>query len=148
MKQRMDYKKAEPKVYEAMSFMEKTVKGFGIEPKLLELIKVRASQINGCGFCLDMHSKDARKIGESEQRLYAVAAWWETPFFSEEEQVALKLTEEATLISKKGVTDETYQKAIALFGENGFAQLLLAIITINGWNRIAVATHLAPAKTE
>jgi AhpD family alkylhydroperoxidase len=148
MKQRLDYKTAEPKLYEAMLFMEKTTKGFDIEPKLLELIKIRASQLNGCGFCLDMHARDARKIGESEQRLYTVAAWWETPFFSEEEQVALKLTEEVTLISKKGVSDETYQKAIALFGEKGFARLLLAIITINGWNRIAVATHLAPPKTE
>lgn len=148
MKQRLDYKTAEPKVYEAMSFMEKATKNFGIEPKLLELIKIRASQLNGCGYCLDMHTKDARKIGESEQRLYTVAAWWETPFFSEEEQAALKLTEEVTLISKKGVSDETYQKVVTLFGEKGFAQLLLAIITINGWNRIAVATHLIPPKAE
>lgn len=148
MKQRLDYKTAEPKLYEAISFMEKTTNGFGIEPKLLELIKIRASQLNGCGFCLDMHARDARKIGETEQRLYTVAAWWETPFFSEGEQVALKLTEEVTLISKGGVNEETYKKAVALFGEKGFAQLLLAIITINGWNRIAVATHLAPSKAE
>ena len=148
MKQRLDYKTAEPKVYEAMSFMEKATKNFSIEPKLLELIKIRASQLNGCGYCLDMHTKDARKIGESEQRLYTIAAWWETLFFSEEEQAALKLTEEVTLISKKGVSDETYQKVVTLFGEKGFAQLLLAIITINGWNRIAVATHLIPPKAE
>lgn len=148
MKQRGNYKTAEPKVYEAMLFMEKTTKDFGIEPKLLELIKIRASQLNGCGFCLDMHARDARKIGETERRLYTVAAWWETSFFTEKEQAALKLTEEVTFISKKGVSDETYQNVVALFGEKGFTQLLLAIITINGWNRIAVATHLALPKIE
>lgn len=144
MKQRMEIKKLEPRIYDAMLVAEKTVSQFGIEPRMLELIKIRASQLNGCGYCLDMHAKDARKLGETEQRLYTVAAWRETPFFSEQEKVALMLTEEVTHISKHGVSDEVYQKSVALLGEKLVAQILFAIMTINNWNRLAITCHTMP----
>lgn len=145
MKSRMSIKEVEPKVYDAMLAAVRIAKDFDIDPKLRELIKIRVSQINGCGFCLNMHVKDARKIGETDQRLDTLAAWWETPFFSEKEQAALKLAEEMTFISKQGITDTTYERAVQLFGEKGVAQLTLEILIINNWNRIAISTHLMPA---
>src|ERR1700758_629073 len=99
MKARMDINKAEPGIYQAMAAADKVVKGFNIDPKLKELVKVRVSQINGCGYCIDYHTKDALALGETNQRLFALSAWWETPFFSDEEQAALKLIEEVTHIS-------------------------------------------------
>lgn len=145
MKSRMSIKEVEPKVYEAMLTAARIAKDFDIDPKLRELIKIRVSQINGCGYCLNMHVKDARKIGETDQRLDTLAAWWETPFFSDKEQAALKLAEEMTFISKQGITDSTYERAVQLFGEKGVAQLTLEILIINNWNRIAISTHLMPA---
>lgn len=142
MKARMDLKAVEPKVYEAMSAAEKQISNFNLEPKLVELIKIRVSQINGCGYCLNLHTRDARKKGETEQRLYTLSAWWETPFFTEEEQAALKLAEEVTLIAQHGVSDTVYERAVNIFGEQKFAQLILAILTINSWNRIAISTHM------
>ncbi|HEX5167768.1 MAG TPA: carboxymuconolactone decarboxylase family protein [Cyclobacteriaceae bacterium] len=142
MNARMSIKHIEPKVYDAMGAAEKIIQGFDIDPKLRELIKVRVSQINGCGYCINMHTRDARKLGETEQRLYALSAWWEVPFFSDEEQAALKLAEEVTMISAHGVTDETFAKAILHFGEQKVAQLILIIMTINSWNRIAISTHM------
>jgi AhpD family alkylhydroperoxidase len=118
---------------------------FDIDPKLLELIKIRVSQINGCGYCLNKHALDARKIGESEQRLYTLAAWWETNFFTEEEEAVLKLAEELTNVSVGGVSDAVYEQAVKYFGMKGVAQLILAVIAINGWNRFAIATHMIPA---
>lgn len=137
----MDINKAEPGIYRAMFAADKAVKDFDIDPKLKELIKVRVSQINGCGYCINSHTKDALAIGETNQRLFALSAWWETPFFTNEEQAALKLAEEVTNISQ-GVSDSTYQRAVQLFGEQGVAQLIFISIAINSWNRIAIPVHM------
>ncbi len=142
MKSRISINDLEPRIYQAMSASDKQIELFKLDPKLKELIKVRASQINGCGYCINMHAKDARKLGETEQRLYALSAWWKTPFFTEEEQVALKLTEEVTLISNHGVSDEVFENALSTFGQQMVAQLIFTIITTNSWNRIAIATHM------
>ena len=112
------------------------------DPTLKELIKMRASQINGCAYCLDMHTEDALKMGESSRRIFALSVWHESHLFSEEERALLQLTEEITKISEKGVTDETYEKAMHFFGEQTTAQIIMLIITINAWNRIAVTTRL------
>jgi AhpD family alkylhydroperoxidase len=141
MKSRMDINKAEPGIYLAMSAADKVVKGFDIDRKLKELIKVRVSQINGCGYCINYHTKDALALGETNQRLFALSAWWETPFFTEEEQAALKLAEEVTRISH-GVSDDTYQTALKFFGEQKLAQLIFIAITINSWNRVAIPVHM------
>jgi len=141
METRINIKKVEPAAYEAMYGLEKYISTTNINPILLELIKMRASQINGCAFCLNMHSKDARKIGETEQRLYLLNAWKETTLFTEEEKAVLALTEEVTLISNH-VSDETYRNASRFFNEQDLARLIMAIITINAWNRIAIATKL------
>lgn len=142
MKTRLKIKDIEPGVYAAMFAAEKELSRFHLDPKLRELIKIRVSQINGCGYCLNLHSKDARKLGETEQRLYTLSAWWEVPFFTEEEGAALRLAEEITLISNHGLSDEVYEKAVSVFGEQKVAQLILAIITINSWTRIAISTHM------
>jgi AhpD family alkylhydroperoxidase len=141
MKSRMNINAAEPRIYKAMTVAENQIKEFAIDPKLKELIKVRVSQINGCGYCIDYHSKDSLALGETNQRLFALSAWWETPFFSDEEQAALKLAEEVTNISH-GVSDETYQNSLKFFGETGVAQIIFIAITINGWNRIAIPVHM------
>ena len=142
MKPRMRINRIEPCVYEAMQAADKIIKGFEIEPRLKELIKVRVSQINGCGYCLNIHTGDAIKAGETAQRLYTLSAWRETAFFTEAEQAAFRLAEEVTQISAFGVSDETYNRAVELMGEQKTAQLILIIITINSWNRIALATHM------
>ena len=142
MKSRMSIKEAEPRIYQAMALADKQIEEFTIDPKLKELIKVRVSQINGCGYCIDSHSGDALALGESTQRLLALAAWWETPFFSDEERAALKLAEEVTRISEHGVSDETYENALKYFDKQGVAQLIFIAITINGWNRIAIPVHM------
>ena len=141
MKARMDINKAEPGIYQVMFAADKVVKGFDIDPKLKELIKVRISQINGCGYCINYHTKDALALGETNQRLFALSAWWETPFFTEEEQAALKLAEEVTHIAN-GVSDDTYNQAVTLFGEQKVAQLIFIAITINSWNRVAIPVHM------
>lgn len=133
---------AEPKIYKAMDAADKAIAAFTLEPGLVELIKLRASQINGCGYCINTHSKDARKTGETEQRVFAISAWWETPFFTDAERAALKLTEEITRISDKGLSEDTYQQALHHFGESGVAQLIFTVVTINGWNRIAISMHM------
>lgn len=138
----MSIKTAEPLVYEAMREADKQIKAFDLDPKLKELIKVRVSQVNGCGYCIHYHAKDARKAGETEERLYALSAWWETPFFTDEEQAALKLAEEVTHISEKGVSEETFAKAESLLGQQKVAQVIFIAITFNGWNRIAISTHM------
>jgi len=110
-----------------------------------ELIKIRASQINGCAYCINMHTKDARKYGETEQRIYLLSAWRETDFFTEEEQAILALTEEVTMISKGGVSAKTYEKASRLFDEKYLSQIIMAVIIINGWNRLSISTNMRPA---
>jgi AhpD family alkylhydroperoxidase len=141
MKSRMNINEAEPRIYKAMTVADNQVKSFDIDPKLTELIKVRVSQINGCGYCIDYHTKDSLALGETNQRLFALSAWWETPFFTNEEQAALKLAEEVTNISN-GVSDETYGNALKLFGEKKLAQIIFITITINSWNRIAIPVHM------
>lgn len=132
-------------VYQAMLGLETYVrKSSGLETSLLELVRMRASHINGCAFCLDMHSKDARAAGETEQRLYCLPAWRETPFYSEREQAALAWTEAVTLVSEGHVPDEVFEQARKHFSEEELAHLTLAIVTINGWNRFAIAFRAVP----
>ncbi len=142
MKERMSIKAVEPLVYKAMAAAEAQIVLFDLDPKLKELVKVRVSQINGCGYCINSHTKDALKIGETAQRLFALSAWWETPFFNEEEQAVLKLAEQVTNIADEGVTDEAYNNALNLLGEQRLAQAIFLIMTINSWNRIAISTHM------
>ena len=142
MKERMSINKAEPGIYKAMAVSDSNVESFELDPKLKELIRVRVSQINGCGYCINTHTTDALKIGESTQRLFAVSAWWETPFFTEEERAVLKLAEQVTNISDGGVSDEVYNNALNILGETKLAQAIFVIITINSWNRIAISMHM------
>jgi AhpD family alkylhydroperoxidase len=142
---RVNLLQTQPEAYKAMVALEAYVNSTELAPIHKELIKIRASQINGCAYCLDMHTRDARKLGETEQRIYTLSAWRDTPFFDENEQAILALVEEATLISKAGVSDYTYNKAVEVLGASYVGQVLMAIITINGWNRIAITTHLQPA---
>jgi len=144
METRLNMSKVEPEAYKAMLAMEKYLHTTNIAPLHKELIKIRASQINGCAYCIDMHTKDARKLGETEQRIYALNAWRETPFFSQEERAILALTEEVTLISHH-VTDATYNTAIQVLGEKLTAQVMMAAVAINSWNRIGIATRMMPA---
>ena len=144
MESRINIQKVEPAAYQAMFALEKYLSTSKIDPILLELIKMRASQINGCAFCLNMHSADARKIGETEQRLYVLNAWSETTLFSAKEQAVLALTEEVTRISNH-VSDETYAKVATFFEEKELAQIIMAIVTINAWNRIAITSKLVVA---
>lgn len=143
MQKRFNTPDVAPEGYKALLAMEKYLSGTKIQPLHKELIKIRASQINGCAFCIDMHTKDARKQGETEQRIYALNAWRETPFFSREERAILALTEEVTRISNH-VSDATYSEAIEVLGEELTAQVLLAAVAINSWNRIGIATNLMP----
>lgn len=113
----------------------------GVEPRLAELVKIRASQLNGCAYCLDMHTKDARAIGETEQRLYALPAWREAPFYTARERAALAFAESVTLVADTHVPDSDYQAVAAEFSEREIAALLTAIVTINSWNRIVAATR-------
>jgi AhpD family alkylhydroperoxidase len=139
----MNIAAVEPEGYNAILALEKYIATSQLTKTHKELIKIRASQINGCAFCLDMHSKDARKHGETEQRIYTLSAWRDTPFFTEDEQVVLALTEEVTLISNH-VSDKTYDEAVKVLGEKYVAQVIMMIITINCWNRIAITTGLMP----
>jgi len=143
MQTRINIDKLEPAGYRAVLGLEKFIESTPLTKKHKDLIKIRASQINGCAFCIDMHTKEARKAGETEQRIYALNAWRDTPFFSEDERAILALTEEVTLISNH-VKDETYAQAAEILEETYLAQVILAIITINVWNRIGITTNLMP----
>ena len=144
MEPRMDYMKTAPDGYKAMSALESYVRQSGLEHSLLELVKTRASQINGCAFCLDMHTKDARAGGETEQRLYALSAWQETPFFTDRERAALAWTEAVTRVADTHVPDDVFDLVRQQFTEKELADLTLAIVTINGWNRLAIAFRKVP----
>ena len=144
MEKRMNMFKVEPEGYNAMLALEKYLTGTEVSKTHKELIKIRASQINGCAFCLDMHTKDALKYGESQQRIFTLSAWRDTPFFTPEERALLALTEEVTLIPSH-VSDKTYNEAVALLGEKYIAQVIMLIVVINGWNRIAITTGMMPA---
>ena len=135
---RLNYRSVLPEALQAMGGLEKTVSQSGLEPELLELVKMRASQLNGCAHCLDMHSKDARAHGESEQRLHVLAAWREAPFYSARERAALAWCEALTLLPQTGAPDDVYAELQSSFGEEEMVALTLAIVAINGWNRFAV----------
>jgi len=138
VKERIDYKKMAPEAYKAMLGIETYVRGSGLEGSLLELVKTRVSQINGCAHCLDMHTKEARAAGETEQRLHLLATWREAPFYSDRERAALLWAETLTRISTNDVSDELYAEVRRHFDEKALVDLTLAIIAINGWNRLAV----------
>jgi AhpD family alkylhydroperoxidase len=123
----------------AMLNLQKEVEASGIDRTLLELVKIRASQINGCAYCLDMHTKDARAMGETEQRIYALNAWHEAPFYTDRERAALEWTETVTRVAETHVPDEAYERARQQFAESELVALTFAVVAINGWNRLAIA---------
>ena len=138
MSHRFDYKAASPAAFKAMLGLETCARTSGLEHSLLELVKMRVSQINGCAYCLDMHSKDARAAGETEQRLYLLAAWREAPFYSPRERAALAWAEAMTLVASNGLPDVLYEEVCGQFDQKAMVDLSLAIIAINGWNRLAI----------
>ena len=144
MDQRLDYRKTAPQGVAALAHLQSYVDGCGLEHPLLELVKTRASQLNGCAHCLDMHTKDARAAGESEQRLYLLSAWHEAPVYSERERAALAWTEAVTLVSETHVPDDVYEYARRHFTEEELVNLTLAVVAINGWNRLAISFRTVP----
>src|SRR5262245_22027820 len=144
MKARIDLMRVNPGILNAMLGLERQVRQARFDGKLLDLVRMRASQINGCSYCLDMHSKDARANGETEQRLYGLDAWRETPYYSARERAALEWTEALTLVSETHVPDEVYQRVREQFSEDELVHLSLAIVAINGWNRLNVAARTVP----
>jgi AhpD family alkylhydroperoxidase len=144
MEQRFNYFKAAPDAYKAMSGLEAYLHECGLEEGLLHLVKLRASQINGCAFCLDMHSKDLRAAGETEQRLYTLDAWRECPWYTERERAALAWTEALTLVTQGHVPDAVYEEVKKQFDEKELTDLSLAITTINAWNRLSIAARTTP----
>ncbi len=145
MESRLNYVSVAPDAYKAMSGLETYVKHCGLEKSLLELIKTRSSQINRCAFCLDMHTKYARAAGETEQRLYALSVWRETPFFTDRERAALEWTETVTRIADTHAPDEVYEFVRQHFTEKEMVDLTMAIVTINSWNRLAVSFRSVPS---
>lgn len=141
MDQRLNLQQLEPNAYKAMYGLAKYLGTTQLSATHHHLITVRASQLNGCAFCLDMHTREARAHGETEQRLYLLNAWRETTLFTAEEQAVLAMTEEVTFISKR-VAAATYQQAVAALGEQYLAQVIMAIVSINAWNRMSIATNL------
>jgi AhpD family alkylhydroperoxidase len=151
MPSRMSFAKVAPGAMKAMDGLETYLADCGLEPELQELVKLRASQLNGCAYCVDMHSLDARARGETEQRLYAVPVWHDTPFFTERERAALLWTDKLTLISLDHVPDDVYAQVRPHFTDSELANLTLLVATINAWNRIAISFrtepgHYTPAK--
>jgi len=144
MKARIDLMHVNPGVIQAMLGLERQIRHAGFDHKLLDLVRMRASQINGCAYCLDMHSKDARANGETEQRLYGLNAWRETPYYSARERAALEWTEALTLVAQAHVPDEGYERVREQFSEDELVHLSLAIVAINGWNRLNVAARTVP----
>lgn len=139
MRPTIDYRKANPEAFAAMRGLEDYVRRCALEEPLLELVRTRASQINGCAYCLDMHTKDARARGETEQRLYLLPVWREAPCYTERERAALAWTEAVSEISVHGVSDELYEQVREQFDDKALVDLTLAVIAINGWNRMAIA---------
>ena len=144
METRLEFGAVDPKALKAMMGLENYTRESGLSPTLLELIKTRASQINRCAFCIDMHTKDARHAGETEQRLYALHAWEETPFFTPQERAVLALTEAVTQVEERGVPDAIYDEVSRYFTAEQIIQLLMAIVAINAWNRISITTRVMP----
>jgi AhpD family alkylhydroperoxidase len=148
VEQRLDFLKTNPDVVRAMLGLHKPLSRSGLEKSLLDLVYFRVSQMNGCAYCLDMHSKDLRAAGETEQRLYVLEAWRESPFYSERERAALAWAEAVTTLTNKEVPDEVYEQARAQFSEAELVNLTLAVITINGWNRLNIAFRSTPGTYE
>ena len=144
MKARLSYAKAAPGIYDAMEHLETYLQDCGLEKSLLFLIQLRSSQINGCAYCLDMHWKDLRAAGETEQRLYSLDAWRECPYYSERERAALAWTEAVTLVAQGHVEDAVYEEARAHLSEKEIADLTFAVATINAWNRLAISSRTVP----
>jgi AhpD family alkylhydroperoxidase len=144
MSERIAYAKVAPGAYRAMLGLEKYLHECGLEEPLIHLIKLRASQINGCAYCLDMHWKDLRALGEDEQRLYSLDAWEECPYYTKRERAALAWTEAVTRVAETRVPDQVYQQVRRSFSEQDLANLTLAIATINAWNRLAIAARTTP----
>jgi AhpD family alkylhydroperoxidase len=144
MASRLNYAKAFPDGIHALTNLGRAIGASGLEPSLLELVKIRASQINGCAYCIDMHTKDARAAGETEQRLYALSVWRETPFFTPRERAALAWTEALTDIQQSNASDEAYEEVRPAFDEGELTKLTLAIVYINAWNRIAIGFRTEP----
>lgn len=144
MEPRISLENAPQGALQAMRGLENYVRGSGLEGSLLELLKTRVSQINGCAYCIDMHTKDARAQGETEQRLYALSAWRETPFFSERERAMLEWAESVTLLSENHVPDELYERVRKQFTEQELVNLTMALVAINGWNRLCVSFRAVP----
>jgi AhpD family alkylhydroperoxidase len=139
MQPRLNYSNVSPDAYRAMLGLSTALRKSGLEPSLLDLVFLRASQINGCGFCIDMHTKDARARGETEQRLYLLNAWREAPFYTERERAALAWTEAVTRLEDGDVPDHVFEQARAQFSEQELANLTLAVVSINGWNRFSIS---------
>jgi AhpD family alkylhydroperoxidase len=144
MEPRLEIAKIAPQAYRAMGALESYVRSSGLEPALLELVRLRASQINGCAYCIDMHTKDARAAAESEQRLYALTAWRETPFFTDRERAALAWTEALTLVAETHAADPVYDEMRPHFSPEELVNLTMAIVAINGWNRLALGFRMVP----
>jgi AhpD family alkylhydroperoxidase len=144
MQPRMDYASAAPAALRAMGALEEHVRMCGLEHSLLELVKIRASQINGCAYCIDMHTKDARAAGETEQRLFALSAWRECPFYTPRERAALAWAEALTLIHQSQVSDQQYSDVREHFSEAELVNLTIAVVAINGWNRLAISFRTTP----
>ena len=141
MEHRIQIEQLQPQAYKAMFGLEGYLSQSELTKSHKELIKIRASQINKCAFCIDMHTKDALKNGESQKRIFLLDAWRESDLFTKEEQTILAITEELTLIHEKGLTDETYKMALEVFSETYLAQIIMAATVINAWNRLAISTH-------
>jgi AhpD family alkylhydroperoxidase len=144
MTQRFDYAKVAPGAYQAMYALERYLRESGLEKSLLHLVKLRASQINGCAYCLDMHWKDLKAIGEQDVRLYELDAWQETPFYSDRERAALEWTEAVTRVANTHVPDEIYERVRTQFSEKELADLTLAVAAINAWNRLSISARVTP----
>jgi AhpD family alkylhydroperoxidase len=144
MNSRFNYVKAAPGAYKAMLGLEQYLHECGLEEPLIHLIKLRASQINGCAYCLDMHWKDLRALGENEQRLYSLDAWRECPYYTDRERAALEWTEAVTLITDGHVRDEVYERVRTVFSEKELSDLTLAVATINAWNRLVISARTVP----
>lgn len=144
MEPRIDREKLPREIYRALFEVQRAVNSSGLEPGLLQLVEMRASQINGCAYCIDMHSKDLRAGGETEQRIYALNAWRETPFYTDRERAALAWTEAVTLVSQTHVPDDVYEGVRRHFSETEMGYLTLAITAINSWNRMAISFRTVP----
>ena len=144
MKPRLNYSKAAPGVYDAMDGLDQYLGRCGLDPALLYLVQLRASQINGCAYCLDMHWKDLRAIGETEQRLYSLSAWRECPYYTDRERAALTWAEAVTLVADGQVPQTAYEDVRPYFSQKELSDLTLAIATVNAWNRLSIAARLTP----